>query len=114
MADNEITLMKTFGIVVDQLFDGKVILHTYMPQIWSIVNQLSGNDLPTNIIKYRVFGCKAIVEVLQFGDDDFMARYKVVDKQLKELVTVDWVRGNKKIVQSAYVQYQGLAAIYEN
>jgi len=61
-----------------------------------------------NSIKRLVYGSSAIIEVFE-TDSGFYARYRAVDRQLGELVTVDFLRGSKEVVQSAFVKYQAQA-----
>lgn len=58
-----------------------------------------------NSVKRLVYGSSAIVEVFKTASG-FYARYRAIDRQLEEMVTVDFVQGDKDVVRAAFVKYQ--------
>jgi len=87
--------------------EGARICSSRWVKIHALVAELQAEP-KSNQVKRMVYGSKAIVEVFKVSGG-FYARYRAVDRQLGELVTVDFVRGSKDVVRAAFVKYQAQA-----
>lgn len=109
---DEITLYSTYNHIHNILgLDGRAINSRLSNKIWDAAYQFCG-EVADNVIKHIRFDYKAIVEVVKFDEDDFMVRFKVLDKQLKELVVANTFRGNHEDSKIQYYNYQEAAYNY--